>query len=68
MNPRLPDALENCLQRMEQGETLDSVLVQYSGMAGELRPLLEAAVQARSISQESLPVGVLDGGNPIREG
>jgi hypothetical protein len=59
MNSILPDILENCLQRMDQGETLDSVLAHYPRLAGELRPLLEAAVLARSTSRESLPVGVL---------
>lgn len=59
MNTILPDVLENCFQRMDQGETLDSVLAHYPGLAGELRPLLEAAILARSTSRENLPVGVL---------
>jgi hypothetical protein len=59
MNKRLPDALENCLQRMEQGESLDSVLAQYPELAAQLRPLLETAARARSASQESLPQATL---------
>jgi hypothetical protein len=59
MNTRLSDALENCLQRMQQGETLESVLAHYPGLETDLRPLLEAAVLARSTSRESLPTGVL---------
>lgn len=59
MNTILPDVLENSLQRMEQGETLDSVLAHYPGLEGELRPLLETAVLARSSNQDGLPMGVL---------
>jgi hypothetical protein len=42
------EILEECLVRLEQGETLESVLADHTKMAGELRPLLEAA---RSISK-----------------
>ncbi len=59
MNKRLPDALENCLQRMDQGESLDSVLALYPELAARLRPLLETAMRARSAGRESLPQAVL---------
>jgi hypothetical protein len=35
--------LEECLNRIEQGETLESVLAEYASMADELRPMLEMA-------------------------
>ena len=40
------DALEACLQEIENGANVESVLLRYSDIADELRPLLEAAVEA----------------------
>jgi hypothetical protein len=59
MNKRLLDALENCLQRLEQGEALDSVLVAHPEQAAQLRPLLETAVRARSASPKDLSQAAL---------
>ena len=59
MNNKLFDALEICLQRMEHGESLDSVLASYSSLAAQLRPLLETAICARSPQRERLPANVL---------
>ncbi len=59
MNEKLQDALETCLQRMEQGETLDSLLGRYPDLAVQLSPLLKAAARARSARRESLPSTVL---------
>src|SRR5512137_1781483 len=59
MNKRLTDALENCLQRMDRGELLDSVLALYPDLSAQLRPLLETAARARSASWESLTQAVL---------
>jgi hypothetical protein len=59
MNKGLPVALENCLQRMDQAESLDSVLALYPELAAQLRPLLDTAARARSASRESLPQAVL---------
>ncbi len=59
MNGKLLDALEICLQRIEQGETLDSALTRYPGLAAQLRPLLETAIQARSARVENLPLTAL---------
>ena len=42
------EILEECLQRIQQGEALDSVLADHAGLADELRPLLETA---RSLSK-----------------
>lgn len=46
----LYDALELCLQEIENGAEIESVLVQYPDLADELRPILETSVQARSLS------------------
>jgi hypothetical protein len=59
MNKKLIDALDACLQRMEHGEALDSVLAGYPQMAAQLRPLLITAVRARSANPESVPQTVL---------
>lgn len=54
MNKIMLDALESCLQLMEKGEPLDSVLARYPRLQAQLRPLLEAAACARSARVESL--------------
>lgn len=59
MNKELLDALESCLQRMEQGESLDSVLSRYPQLSSHLHPLLETAARVRSARVESLPLTVL---------
>ena len=37
---KLYDALENCLQNLEQGQDLDSVLARYPDLVKQLRPML----------------------------
>jgi len=59
MNRIMLDALESCLQLMEKGEPLDSALARYPDLQAQLRPLLEAAVCARSARVESLPTTTL---------
>jgi hypothetical protein len=59
MKPNLADILETCLQLMEKGASIDSVLLRYPNQAEELRPLLEAALQATSLGQQEAPVGAL---------
>jgi Domain of unknown function (DUF5667)/Domain of unknown function (DUF5666) len=59
MNQKLLDALENCLQRIEQGETLESALALHPELSGQLRPLLETAICARPQSRETLPITAL---------
>ena len=59
MNKKLFDALEVCLQRMEYGESLDSVLASYPGLAARFRPLLETAICVRSPQRERLPANIL---------
>ncbi len=46
----LYEALENSLQALERGESLDAVLARYPDHAGELRPLLETARRAHSLA------------------
>lgn len=43
----LYDALETCLQDVENGTDIETVLFRYPDLADELRPILETAVQAR---------------------
>lgn len=47
---RLFDTLEICLQEIEKGRDLESILSQYPDLADELRPILQTAIKARGIS------------------
>lgn len=55
MTDKLFDALEICLREMENGASLDAVLARYPSLAGELRPILQTAMQARSLRGNSDP-------------
>ena len=44
------DALEFCLQEMERGADLDSVLARFPELADELRPILKTAAHAREMA------------------
>lgn len=46
----LYEALEVCLQELEQGADIDTALFRYPELASELRPVLEAAVNAKSMT------------------
>lgn len=48
------DALEICLQEIENGADLDAVLSRYPEYAVELRPLLKTAMKAQRVSEPSL--------------
>lgn len=48
-------ALEDCLQALEAGQDLETVLRRYPELANELRPLLEASLQARTVGEFSVP-------------
>lgn len=52
------DALENCLQAMERGASIDTALKRYPKMAAELRPLLQAASLARDSGRVHVPLDV----------
>ena len=43
---KLYDALENGISALEQGETVEAILSKYADVEDELRPILEAALQA----------------------
>lgn len=42
ISPDLVEALNQSIDRLQQGETIDEVLNQYPAQAGQLRPMLEA--------------------------
>lgn len=44
------DALEICLQELENGADMETVLARFPEHANELRPILNASVKARSMS------------------
>ena len=44
------DALEICLQEIEKGSDLETVLRLYPDLADELRPILETSVEARNMA------------------
>jgi uncharacterized membrane protein YgcG len=46
----LYEALEVCLQEIEQGVDIETVLFRYPDLTDELRPILETAVNARNMS------------------
>ena len=50
------DALEICLQALDEGVAVESCLVLYPDLADELRPILVAAVQARAAAVTEVPV------------
>jgi hypothetical protein len=52
------DALEICLQALDQGADVESCLSRYPALADELRPILIAAVQARAASVTEVPAEV----------
>jgi hypothetical protein len=47
------DALETCLQEIERGADVDTVLFRYPEFMEELRPLLETAVKAKNAAINS---------------
>lgn len=47
---KIYDILEICLSEIEQGADLDTVLFRYPDLADELRPMLESAIQAKSMA------------------
>lgn len=51
----LYDALEDCLQKLEQGSTLDAAIADYPELAAELYPLLEVSLQARKAGHFTVP-------------
>ncbi len=44
------DVLEICLQEIENGADMETVIARYPNLAGELRPILETSMKARTMS------------------
>jgi hypothetical protein len=55
MNEKMSDALQTCLQALEKGEALESVLASFPVLEKELRPILEASIRARSLMDSTVP-------------
>ncbi len=55
----LHEVLEICLQEIERGADIDTVLFRYPEFADELRPILEASVGARSMAVPAPSVEVV---------
>lgn len=47
---KIYDALEYCLQAIEDGADMNSVLARFPDLADELRPILEASLAARDVN------------------
>ena len=62
MNEKLYEALEVCLNALETGADIEAVLNLYPQLADELRPLLEASVQARSLALLAVPEAAMKRG------
>lgn len=56
---KLYEVLEICLQEIEQGADIDTVLFRYPDFADELRPILEASVNAKSMAASTPSVEVV---------
>ncbi len=54
----LYDALENCIEAMERGASIETALKRYPKLASELRPLLAASVMAKNSSRIHVPLDV----------
>lgn len=62
MNENLYEALADCLQAIETGAEIESVLKRYPELADELRPVLEASVQARLLAAPVIPAAAIQRG------
>ncbi len=58
MSTTFYDILELCIQDLEQGADLESCLAKYPQYADELRPILIAAFDARSLAIPEIPAAV----------
>ncbi len=56
---KLYEALEICLQEIEQGADIDTVLFRYPDFADELRPILEASVGAKNMMASAPSIEVV---------
>jgi hypothetical protein len=60
MNNQVLDALDYCLHAIQDGASVDAVLARYPDLAGELRPLLETARQARELNGPGPSAATID--------
>ena len=54
------DAVEVCMAALETGVDIESCLALYADMAEELRPVLEAAVEARGLVEQDVPADAMN--------
>src|SRR5512143_484789 len=57
----LYEVLELCLQEIEKGADVETVLFRYPDLADELRPILEGSVKARSRAIAAPSAEVVEG-------
>ena len=55
----LYEALESCLHDIENGADVEAVLLRYSDIADELRPIVQASVNAKSLAAPDPSVDVI---------
>ena len=61
IDERLIDALDDCINRMAAGETVEVCLARYPDLATELRPMLEAGVVVQQVSYPAVEVDAARG-------
>ncbi|NJN43425.1 MAG: hypothetical protein HC806_00910 [Anaerolineae bacterium] len=54
-SPKLEDALAQCIQAIQAGADIETALKMYPALVQELRPILQTAQQAQSLSTRSIP-------------
>jgi hypothetical protein len=59
MSDRLSDALQQALESVARGSTVDQALAPYPDLTSELRPLLEAALAATGLAPREVPLAAL---------
>ena len=62
MSEKLYEALEVCLNALDTGVEIEAVLGLYPQFADELRPVLEASLQARSLALPAVPEAAIQRG------
>jgi RNA polymerase sigma-70 factor (ECF subfamily) len=62
LSDQLCEAVENCLQFLEQGIGLEICLARFPRQASELRPILEMAWQARAAAIRNVPSEAMQAG------
>lgn len=60
MNEELIDAFEYCWRKIKEGVTIEECLQEFPNLAGDLQPILETAIAARSMSVSKVPSEVIN--------